>query len=433
MYLDRVIPMTNEGLRRAILSGEYDALLSGFYGSAALGYQRSRYADALAEFGRLYGECEVSVFSAPGRSEISGNHTDHNCGKVIAAAVDLDVIAVVAKNGEEKVSVKSKGFENTDVIHLDELDGFKKGVSCSRSLIAGMLARLSADGYNIGGFNAYTTSDVIRGSGLSSSAAFEVLIGAIISGLFTGGSLDPVYIAVAAQYAENVYFGKPCGLMDQTACSVGGFIGIDFGDPAEPKVGRIDFDFASCGHALCVVDTGGSHANLTDEYAAIPAEMKSVAEYFGKSVLREVGEDEFLTAIPALREKAGDRAILRAIHYFNENRRVDAQRSALENGDFAEFLRLLGESGRSSYMLNQNVFCGGRPREQGIALALALTERLLGGKGGFRVHGGGFAGTMQAFVPFYLLDSYKRGLEEVFGAGSCKVLSVRKQGGARVI
>ena len=274
------------------------------------------------------------------------NHDQPDVRPVFLPFICVTNVAVVAKNGEEKVSVKSKGFENTDVIHLDELDGFKKGVSCSRSLIAGMLARLSADGYNIGGFNAYTTSDVIRGSGLSSSAAFEVLIGAIISGLFNGGSLDPVYIAVAAQYAENVYFGKPCGLMDQTACSVGGFIGIDFGDPAEPKVGRIDFDFASCGHALCVVDTGGSHANLTDEYAAIPAEMKSVAEYFGKSVLREVGEDEFLAAIPALREKAGDRAILRAIHYFNENRRVDAQRSALENGDFAEFLRLLGESGR---------------------------------------------------------------------------------------
>lgn len=425
--------MTNERLRLAVLAGEYDALLAGFYGAAALDYQRARYAEALGEFGKLYGEREVSVFSAPGRSEISGNHTDHNHGKVIAAAVDLDVIAVVAENGAGRVSVKSKGFENTDVIEISELPDYKKGVSCSRSLIAGMLARLSEDGYAIGGFDAYTTSDVIRGSGLSSSAAFEVLIGAIISGLFNGGTLDPVYIAVASQYAENVYFGKPCGLMDQTACSVGGFIGIDFGDPAEPKVSRIDFDFASCGHALCVVDTGGSHANLTDEYAAIPAEMKSVAAYFGKTVLRDVDEGEFLAAIPALREKTGDRAILRALHYFNENRRVDAQRAALENGDFATFLRLLNESGRSSYMLNQNVYCGSRPGEQGIALALALAASLLGDRGGFRVHGGGFAGTMQAFVPLDLLADYKRGMEDVFGAGSCKVLSVRRQGGIRVI
>ena len=425
--------MTNERLRHAILAGEYDTLLSGFYGAAALDYQRSRYAEALEGFGKLYGEREVGIFSAPGRSEISGNHTDHNNGKVIAAAVDLDVIAVVAKNDEGRVSVKSKGFENTDVVEIAKLGEFRKGVSCSRSLVAGMLARLSADGYAIGGFDAYTTSDVIRGSGLSSSAAFEVLIGAIISGLFNGGALDPVYIAVAAQYAENVYFGKPCGLMDQTACSVGGFIGIDFCDPAEPKVSRIDFDFASCGHALCVVDTGGSHANLTDEYAAIPAEMKSVAACLGKSVLREVDEGEFLSAIPALREKTGDRAVLRALHFFNENRRVDAQRAALESGDFDSFLRLLSESGGSSYMLNQNVFCGSQPREQGIALALALAGSLLGDKGGFRVHGGGFAGTMQAFVPLDLLGEYKSGMESVFGAGSCKVLSVRKQGGVRVI
>ena len=425
--------MTNERLRHAILAGEYDTLLSGFYGAAALDYQRSRYAEALEGFDKLYGEREVGIFSAPGRSEISGNHTDHNNGKVIAAAVDLDVIAVVAKNDEGRVSVKSKGFENTDVVEIAKLGEFRKGVSCSRSLIAGMLARLSADGYAIGGFDAYTTSDVIRGSGLSSSAAFEVLIGAIISGLFNGGALDPVYIAVAAQYAENVYFGKPCGLMDQTACSVGGFIGIDFCDPAEPKVSRIDFDFASCGHALCVVDTGGSHANLTDEYAAIPAEMKSVAACFGKSVLREVDEGEFLSAIPALREKTGDRAVLRALHFFNENRRVDAQRAALESGDFDSFLRLLSESGGSSYMLNQNVFCGSQPREQGIALALALAGSLLGDKGGFRVHGGGFAGTMQAFVPLDLLGEYKSGMESVFGVGSCKVLSVRKQGGVRVI
>ncbi|MBO4584612.1 MAG: galactokinase [Clostridia bacterium] len=425
--------MTNERLRLAVLAGEYDALLSGLYGAAALERQRARYAEALAEFGKLYGEREVNIFSAPGRSEISGNHTDHNNGKVIAAAVDLDVIAIVAKNDSGRVSVKSKGFDNTDVIELDKLGEVKKGVSCSRSLVAGMLARLSADGYSIDGFDAYTTSDVIRGSGLSSSAAFEVLIGTIISGLFNGGSLDPVYIAVAAQYAENVYFGKPCGLMDQTASSVGGFIGIDFGDPAAPKVSKIDFDFASCGHALCVVDTGGSHANLTDEYAAIPAEMKSVAAYFGKSVLREVDEAEFIAAIPRLRGTVGDRAILRALHYFNENRRVDAQRAALERGDFAEFLRLLNESGRSSYMFNQNVYCAGEPREQGIALALAAAERVLDGKGGFRVHGGGFAGTMQAFVPIYLLASYKEAMENIFGAGSCKVLSVRKQGGVRVI
>ena len=425
--------MTNEALKAGILSGEYDSALAGLYGRDALEYQRGRYADALDGFAKLYGERECCIFSAPGRSEISGNHTDHNFGKVIAAAVDLDVIAVVSPNCEGRVSVKSKGFDSVDVIELDKLGEVKTGISCSRSLIAGMLVKLRSDGYNIGGFDAYTTSDVIRGSGLSSSAAFEVLIGTVISGLYNGGALDPVYIAIASQYAENVYFGKPCGLMDQTACSVGGFIGIDFKDPAAPVVTKLDFDFASCGHALCVVDTGGSHANLTDEYAAIPAEMKSVAEYFGKSVLREVDECEFTANIAALREKTGDRAILRAMHYFAENRRVDAQGKALNEGDFAKFLCLLNESGRSSYMFNQNVFCGKEPREQGISLALAVAGTVLGGRGGLRVHGGGFAGTMQAFVPNDLLCEYKTAMENVFGAGSCKVLSVRKEGGIRVI
>ncbi len=425
--------MKNTELKSAIAAGNFDKTLSDFYGKSALEYQRGRYIEAIESFGKLYGERECCIYSVPGRSEISGNHTDHNYGKVIAAAVDLDIIAVVSKNDKRTVSVKSKGFDAVDVVEIDRLSEVKKGISSSRSLIAGMLVRLQEDGYEVGGFDAYTTSDVIRGSGLSSSAAFEVLIGTLLSGLYNGGTLDPVYIAKASQYAENVYFGKPCGLMDQTACSVGSFIQIDFADPANPIVNKLDFDFASCGHALCVVDTGGSHANLTDEYAAIPAEMKSVAEFFGKSVLREVCEKQFFDAIPEMRGKVSDRAILRAIHYFAENCRVEKQSKALKEGDFELFLKLLCESGRSSYMYNQNVFCCKEPAEQGVSLAIAVTEKVLAGRGGFRVHGGGFAGTMQAFVPYDLLDEYKQSIENVFGSDSCKILSVRKDGGVRVI
>jgi len=425
--------MTNTELKAALAAGKFDNKLSEFYGSGALEYQRSRYIEAVESFGELYGERECCIYSTPGRSEISGNHTDHNYGKVIAAAVDLDIIAVVSKNDKGVVSVKSKGFDSIDVVEIDKLSEVKKGISSSRSLIAGMIARLQEDGYKVGGFDAYTTSDVIRGSGLSSSAAFEVLIGTLLSGLYNDNTLDPVYIAKASQYAENVYFGKPCGLMDQTACSVGSFIQIDFADPTNPIVSKLDFDFASCGHALCVVDTGGSHANLTDEYAAIPSEMKSVAEFFGKKVLREVCEKEFFAAIPQMRGKVSDRGILRAIHYFAENKRVDKQSEALAEGNFELFLKLLCESGRSSYMYNQNVFCCKDPAEQGVSLAIAVTEKVLAGRGGFRVHGGGFAGTMQAFVPYDLLDEYKQSIENVFGADSCKILSVRKDGGVRVI
>lgn len=425
--------MTNTELRAALAAGKFDETLSAFYGVEALEYQRNRYQEAVDSFTELYGERECFIYSVPGRSEISGNHTDHNYGKVIAAAVDLDIIAVVSKNDSRVVSVKSKGFDAIDVVEIDKLSEVKKGISSSRSLIAGMLVRLMEDGYEVGGFDAYTTSDVIRGSGLSSSAAFEVLIGTLLSGLYNDGSLDPVYIAKASQFAENVYFGKPCGLMDQTACSVGSFIQIDFADPANPIVNKLEFDFASCGHALCVVDTGGSHANLTDEYAAIPSEMKSVAAFFGKNVLREVCEKEFFASISAMRGKVSDRAILRAIHYFAENARVDKQSKALADGDFEVFLKLLCESGRSSYMYNQNVFCCKDPSEQGVSLAIAVTEKVLAGRGGFRVHGGGFAGTMQAFVPYDLLDEYKSSIENVFGAGSCKILSVRKDGGIRVI
>lgn len=425
--------MTALELIKAIEAGQYDCTLTKLYGASALEYQRSRYTETVTDFEKLFGDKECCVFSAPGRSEISGNHTDHNHGKVIAAGINLDIIAVVAKTDNNAVSVKSKGFESVDVIDIDKLGEFKKGVSCSRSLIAGMLERLNSDGYKIGGFEAYTTSDVIRGSGLSSSAAFEVIIGTIISYLYNNGELDPVYIAKASQYAENVYFGKPCGLMDQTACSVGGFIEIDFRDPANPIVNKLEFDFASCGYALCVVDTGGSHANLTDDYAAIPAEMKSVAKYFDKEVLREVDEEEFTYAISEMRGKISDRAILRAMHFFAENKRVTAQSSALKDGDFDTFLKILSESGRSSYMYNQNVFTCKAPAEQGVSLALAVTEKILGGKGAFRVHGGGFAGTMQAFVPLDILDDYKNGIEKVFGEESCKVLSIRNEGGIRVI
>lgn len=370
-------------------------------------------------------------FSAPGRSEICGNHTDHNRGKVMAAAVNLDVIAAVEPTDDGTVTVKSVGHEENRV-DISELSALESEKNTSTALVRGVLAGFRARGYKIGGFNAYTQSDVLKGSGLSSSAAFEVLIGTILSGLYNGGEVSPVEIAKTAQFAENAYFGKPSGLMDQMASSVGGFTKIDFADPEKPLIEAVSLDLEAHGHSLCIVDTRGSHADLTPDYAAIPAEMKAAAAFFGKDCLRGVSKAEIIANLPALREKVGDRAVLRALHFADENARVDSLAEAIKSGDFAAFLSVIDRSGESSYKYLQNVYSCAHPEEQGVSLAIYLAKSLLDGEGAARVHGGGFAGTIQAFVPKHKLEGFISGMEGVFGEGSCHVLNVRPFGGVEV-
>lgn len=394
--------------------------------------QTERYISLAKDFEKIFGNREdIRFFSAPGRTEVGGNHTDHNHGRVLAAGINLDAVAIASKNDENIVRVKSRGY-NMDTVDLSDLSVIDEDKGHSNAIVRGMCDGFQKRGYKIGGFDACTVSSVLSGSGLSSSAAFEVLIGTCLNYLYNDGNVDAVTVAQIAQYAENVHFGKPCGLMDQMASSVGGFITIDFADPENPVIDKVDFDFSACGHALCIVDTKGNHADLTDEYAAIRTEMESVASVFGKNVLRDTDESEFYKNIPAVREKFGDRAVLRAIHFFGDNARVVKEVEALKNGDFQEFKRLVCESGASSYMYNQNVYSIKKPSEQPVALGLAISEQVLKGKGAYRVHGGGFAGTMQAFVPSDLLSTYKNAVESVFGEGSCYVLLIRPLGGTEV-
>ncbi|MBQ8611786.1 MAG: galactokinase [Oscillospiraceae bacterium] len=373
---------------------------------------------------------ELALFSAPGRTEIGGNHTDHQHGCVLAGSVNLDTVAAVALNGENVIRIQSEGHALNEV-SLDVLTPSESEFGSSDAIIRGVASRFAEMGCELKGFNAYTTSSVLTGSGLSSSAAFEVLVGTIINELFFDKKATAVEIAQIGQYAENVFFGKPCGLMDQTACSVGNMITIDFNDPSAPLVESIDFDFAATGHALCILDSGASHADLTDEYAAITREMKSISRLLGKEFLRDVPEAEFVAAIPMLREKVGDRAVLRALHFFADNERVPLQVEALRAGDFEKFLSLVNASGRSSWLYLQNVVPSGYTEHQEVALTLALCAALLDGRGASRVHGGGFAGTVQAFVPFDLLDDFIAGTEAVLGKGACHVLSIRPVGGIR--
>ena len=428
--------MLSAQAKEQLANGRYDEDLARVYvcGREDAVRYRDRLIQAVEAFEAQFGAGrEISIFSAPGRTEIGGNHTDHQHGRVLAAGVNLDVIAVAAKNPDSRVRVKSEGYP-MDSLRADELELRPEEKNTSAALIRGILSRFTEHGYTVGGFDAYTNSSVLSGSGLSSSAAFEVLTGTIVNHLFCGGKESAVKIAQAGQYAENVYFGKPCGLMDQTASAVGGFVTIDFGDPKEPKVEKIDFDFARCGYALCIIDTSGSHADLTPDYAAIPAEMGEIAAFFGKEILSEVDEPEFYARIPELREKTGDRAVLRAIHFFGDNARVLKQAEALRAGDFGTFKRLVVESGYSSYMYLQNVFSPAHVQEQGVSLALALCERLLGPVGGaYRVHGGGFAGTVQAFVPDGYLQEFVMNMEAALGKGNCHTLAVRPVGGIRIL
>ena len=374
---------------------------------------------------------QVYRFSAPGRTEICGNHTDHQHGCVLAAAVNLESVAEVTLNDTGIIRILSEGYAPVE-ISVDDLDLRPEEKNTTASLVRGVAAAFARRGANLGGFEAKVTSTVLPGSGLSSSASFEVLIGTILNELFFGRKLSAVEIAQIAQWAENVYFGKPCGLMDQAASSVGGMVFMDFCDHAAPIVERVDFDFAAAGHALCIIDSGADHADLTHEYAAITQELGALCAHFGAKVLRDVPQEDFFARLPRLKGQVPDRAILRAIHFYQENDRVCRQVAALRQGDFNTFLTLACESGRSSWMYVQNIVPTGAVEHQDVAVALALCDTLLGGKGAFRVHGGGFAGTIQAFVPLDMLDSFKSGIEAVLGEGSCHVLSIRPEGGVRL-
>ena len=420
-------------LKEQFLKGAQDALLLDIYvDPAKLDYVKGRYIKALDMFETTFGGGEVCIFSAPGRSEIGGNHTDHQHGEVLAASINKDGIAVVRPTADGVVSVKSEGYDvlTFSVADIEKKDNEKE---TTISLIKGVLAGFKDRGYQIGGFAAYITSDVLIGAGLSSSAAFETLIGTILNGLYNDMSISPIDIAIIGQFAENVYFGKPSGLMDQMASSVGSLVHIDFADPKNPVVEKVEFDFDEKGYSLCITDTKGSHADLTYEYAAVPKEMRAVAALFGKEVMHDVSLQEVLANAGKIRAELGDRAFLRALHFTRENVRVQKQVAALKENDVAEFLKQIKASGDSSYKYLQNVYTNQDITHQNVSVALAVSEILLGEEGASRVHGGGFAGTIQAFVPNAMVAAYKEGMEQVFGAGSCEVLKVRKYGGMKVL
>jgi galactokinase len=417
------------------INGGNNPLFHELYGVDAkvLKEQADRYASLMNEFEKTYGKNDVQLFSSPGRTEIGGNHTDHNYGRVLAGAVNLDNIAVAAINGSNTIRIKSAGYPEFQV-ELTDFQPKESEYYTSTSLVKGIAAKMKKNRYKIGGFDACIDGRVPKGSGLSSSASFEVLIGAIINELFNDGKMSAVENAIIGQWSENNYFGKPCGLMDQTACSVGGLITIDFKDPANPVVKEVDFDFVATGFSLVITDVGGGHHDAASqaEYASLPTEMKSVAAVLGAKVLREVTLEQIVENIPAIREKTGDRAILRAYHFQGDNQRVVDQVAALENNDFQAFLKMVVESGYSSYMYNQNIFDVVHKDEQVVSLALALSEMVLKGFGAWRVHGGGFGGTIQAFVPQEKLDEYVKTLEHVYGKGSCHKLFIRAKGAVKL-
>ena len=413
-----------------IKNGAYDNSFSMLYGDVSAA--RARYLKACESFEGIFSEKEgIRLFSAPGRTEVGGNHTDHQHGCVLAGGVNLDVIAVTAPNNDGKVRIKSEGYD-MDVIEITELEKNTAEHGRASALIRGVLSRFKELGADISGFNAYTTSNVLKGSGLSSSAAFEVLVGNIVNGMFFNNKADEITIAKIGQYAEREYFGKPCGLLDQMASSLGGFTYADFFNPADPITEKINLDIHSFGYTLCVVDTGGNHANLTQDYADITIECKEISNKLGVDFLRDADQNRFYNSIAELRRACGDRAVLRAFHFFNENDRVEKQKAALKAGDFEGFLKLVNESGESSYDYLQNLYSNSAVSEQGLPLAIALTKKFLNGKGACRVHGGGFAGTIQCYIPSELLADYKKTIEAVFGENSCCVLNIRPVGGYEI-
>ncbi len=427
--------MTNSGLlKQQITSGEADTILSAIYGDDpdVLASQRIRYGNAIDQYESKFGKEELDIYSAPGRTEICGNHTDHQHGQILAASINLDAIAVVGKHASSSIDFISEGYRPIH-IDIDDLNLHKEEEGTTAALIRGVCKGMKDRGYQIGGFKAYVTSDVLSGSGLSSSAALEAIIGTILSGLYNNMTVSPVDIAIIGQYAENVFFGKPCGLMDQIACSVGDFVQVDFQDPKNPVVTKINYDLEKEGYRLCIIDTKGSHANLTDDYAAIPNEMKQVANFFGKEYLNEIRFDEFLSSLNSLYGSVSDRAVLRAFHFLTENERVIKASKALQENRFHDFLAIIKESGNSSYKYLQNVYSNKYEHQQPVPTTLMLSEYYLKDNGVCRVHGGGFAGTIQAFVKKDSVSGYKEFIENILGKGTCHVLNIRKQGGIKVI
>lgn len=406
--------------------------LEQLYVPAKIEIQTKRCEKAIEEFKNFFGIHEgIQIFSAPGRTEIGGNHTDHNCGKVLAASVDMDVIAIVVPTEENTISVKSEGYP-LDAIDLSYLNPFDNEKNTSAALIRGVAAGFSKNGYKVGGFKAYTTSNVLKGSGLSSSAAFENLIGTILSHLYNNGKISSVKIAQISQFAENKYFGKPSGLMDQMASSVGGFVAIDFKEIAAPIIENLNFNFADYNYTLCIIDTKGDHADLTDEYSAIPLEMKSIANFFSCDCLRQLSKADIILNLKPLRASAGDRAVLRALHFYDENERVDKLYHSLKSEDITSFLNYINESGNSSFKYLQNIYSVSDFKNQAMSVGLYLAENSLRKKGASRVHGGGFAGTIQAFVPNEILQIFKMDMENAFGLNSCHILNIRSYGGVKI-
>lgn len=414
--------------------GLYDSLLQDIYVDEMLvAHQRERYINAIKEYEILFCQDDINIFSAPGRTEVCGNHTDHQHGKVLAASINLDIIAIASTNNSNIVKVVSNGYDMIS-IDVNDLEIRENETGDTASLVRGVLRGLKDRGYKINGFNAYTTSEVLIGSGLSSSAAFENVIGAIVSGLFNDNKIDAITLAQVSKFAENVYFKKPCGLMDQMASAVGGLIYVDFKNPEVPLVTKLEVDFEKYGYSICIVDTKGSHVDLTDDYAMIPLEMKKVANYFGKDVLRDCDATQFYLHLPEIRKVAGDRATLRAFHFFKEERHVENAVAALKKDDIKTFLSIIKNSGNSSFKYLQNVYTNRDVQNQNVSVALAFSGALLLEQYGVsRVHGGGFAGTIQAFVKNDFVNNYKKFVEAVFGDNSCHVLKIRKQGSIKVI
>ena len=422
--------MNIKEIKSSIENGKFDQNFQMLYGDVNLA--KERYSAAADSFVSIFREADgIRLFSAPGRTEVGGNHTDHQHGSVLAGSVNLDVIAIVAPNTDGKIRIKSEGYP-MDTVAVDDFKKYSNEEGKAISLIRGICSKFADMGCNIGGFDAYTTSNVLKGSGLSSSAAFEVLVANIINSMFNDGKTEAIEIAKIGQFAEREYFGKPCGLLDQMASSLGGFTYADFNDPQKPITESIELDVKSLGYTLCVVDTGGNHANLTNDYADITLECKAVSNALGVDYLRDANNDEFNNNMASIRKKCGDRAVLRAFHFFNEQERVMKQRKALKEKAFEEFLYLANESGQSSYDYLQNLYSTSAVNEQGLSLAIALTKKFLNGKGACRVHGGGFAGTIQCYIPNNMLDDYKTMIEKVFGESSCCVLNIRPVGGYEI-
>ena len=425
--------MNTQTLIEKLQNGELDdRLLDIYVDNKLMDYQRNRYIVAIKKFEGLYDAGEVVLFSAPGRSEVGGNHTDHQHGKVLAASINLDSLGVVRATDDNTIRLVSDNYDEI-VISLDDILLKEEEKETTTALIKGVVSGFLNRKFQVGGFKAYVTSDVLIGAGLSSSAAFETLIGTILSGLYNNMSVSAIDIAIIGQYAENIYFGKPCGLMDQMACSVGNLVYIDFENTSKPVVEKVEFDMEKYGYSLCITDTKGSHADLTDEYAAVPKEMKQVAKHFGKEVLRGITAQDIIREIQALRSEFGDRSVLRALHFVSENDRVTCEVEALKTGDFVGFLNLVKASGDSSYKYLQNVYSNSDVNNQNISVALATSDVVLQNNGVSRVHGGGLAGTIQAFVKNEYVDEYKKNMNLVFGKGACSDLKIRKYGGIQVV